>query len=79
MKRSKIILLGVLISVVLFFVLTPNRKINRYKIKSTKAVAEELEVSPGLANFLINTKVGRKTSYAFIRKKVFETQNTEDE
>ncbi len=72
MKRSKVILVSLALSILLFIVLTPDRKIKKYQRKSTKAIATELDVPPGIANFLVNTKVGRKISYAFIRKKVFE-------
>lgn len=41
----------------------------RFKLPA-KEIARETEISPSLANFVVNTKFGRKLGYLIVRKKV---------
>lgn len=48
------------------FYLLPEK---RYKLPA-KEIAREAGISPFLANFVVNTKVGRKIGYIVVKKKV---------
>ena len=37
---------------------------------STKQFAQENDLSPFMANFIVHTKVGRKVAYLVMRKKI---------
>jgi hypothetical protein len=65
---KKFLLIVVLFITVLVgsIVLTPDRALK----VTTKELAKEAEISPFMANFIINTKLGRKVAYLAMKKKM---------
>jgi len=69
MKVIKYAVIVFMLVVVGLYVFTPDRVAKRFQKSTVKSVAEELGVAPKVANFLLNTKLGRKVTYVFAKKK----------
>ena len=66
MKKVAKIFLVIVLLIVGVIALTPDKKIKT----TTKQLAKEANMSPFLANFIINTKLGRKLAYLGIKKEI---------
>lgn len=65
----KLFLIFVFLGVVFYFTV-PEKQFKNASKATIKEVSVELEVNPKVANFLVNTKLGRKVTYAFLKKKM---------
>ena len=65
MKKIIVLLLVLALGAGTFFILPEKR----FKLPA-KDVAKEAGISPFLANFVVNTKLGRKIGYLVVKKKV---------
>lgn len=77
MKKFLLYTLLVFALLVTGVMLTPDRTIKM----TTKELAKEADVSPFLANFIVNTKVGRKLAYIVMKKELknaFKEKNKEE-
>lgn len=72
----KIFLFFVFLGVVFYFTV-PEKHFRNASKTTVKEVAIELEVNPKVANFLVNTKLGRKVTYAFLKKKMKKVDYSE--
>ena len=75
MKNLFKIIAVILLLIVGAIVLTPDKTLR----VTMKELAEEAEISPFLANFIVNTKVGRKVGYLVMREKLKEQFNEGEE
>jgi hypothetical protein len=64
MKRLLKIFVALIFLSIIGIALTPDKTIKA----TTKELAEETQISPFLANFIINTNVGRKIAYIAMKK-----------
>ena len=71
MKNLFKVIAVVVLLIVGAIALTPDKTLR----VTTKELAEEAEISPFLANFIVNTKVGRKVAYLVMRRKLKEQFN----
>ncbi len=65
----KIFLIFVFLGVVFYFTV-PEKHFKQASKTTVNDLSVELEVNPKVANFLVNTKLGRKVTYVFLKKKM---------
>lgn len=66
-----IIIIVVTILAAYFFI--PEKDLKALSTGTTKEIAAEFDLYPGLTSFMINTKMGRKMAYLFIKKELKAT------
>ena len=66
MKKFLLIVVLFIMVLVASIALTPYKTLK----VTTKELAEEAEISPFMANFIVNTKLGRKIAYLAMKKKM---------
>ena len=71
MKRKNIKIFVVISTVIILaFILVPEIEIKKTKKDSVAYIASEMGYSPGVCNFLVNTKVGRQLCYIGLKKEM---------
>lgn len=75
-KRIKTLL--VLSTVILSIGLIPERQFNKAANQTIAQIAEEANIPQFAAKFVINTKIGRKIAFLFIKKKVKNASKVKD-
>lgn len=65
----KIFLVFVFLGVVFYFTV-PEKHFKQASKTTVNDLSVELEVNPKVANFLVNTKLGRKVTYVFLKRKI---------
>ena len=66
MKKVFLFFIILITLIVAVFAMNPDKTIQA----STKQFAQENDLSPFMANFIVHAKVGRKAAYLVMRKKI---------
>lgn len=63
------------------YVIIPEKEFKEVRREGTQYIAKEMNINPRLANFIANTKTGRKLAYILGKRKIkkqLKEKNTKD-